>query len=62
MNRNFNPTTRVLASILLYEFSATTYDAILITIGDTYSGLWADKGMYCIAKAVHETRVKQCIP
>ena len=32
MNRNFNPTTTVLASILLCEYSATTYDAILITI------------------------------
>ena len=65
MNRNFNPTTTILASILLYEYPATTYDAILITIeGDTYSGLWADKRhvLYCQGNPVHETRVKQCIP
>ena len=60
MNSNFNPTTMVLSPILPYP--ATTYDAILTTIinfqdalkqkGDNYGGLWADEGVYCIAKEI----------
>ena len=50
----------VLSPILPYP--ATTYDAILTTIinfqdalkqkGDNYGGLWADEGVYCIAKEI----------
>ena len=60
VNRKFNPTTTVLTPILPYP--ATTYDAILTTMinfqdalkqkGDTYGGLWADEGVYCIAKEI----------
>ena len=60
VNCKFNPTTTVLTPILPYP--ATTYDAILTTMinfqdalkqkGDTYGGLWADEGVYCIAKEI----------
>ena len=57
---NFHSTTTILTPILLY--TATTYDAILTTMinfqdalkqkGDAYGGLWADEGVYCIAKEI----------
>ena len=57
---NFHPTTTVLTPILPYP--ATTYDAVLTTMinfqdalkqkGDAYGGLWADEGVYCIAKEI----------
>lgn len=60
VNCNFHSTTTVLTPILPYP--ATTYDAILTTMinfqdalkqkGDTYGGLWADEGVYCIAKEI----------
>ena len=60
VNCNFNPTTIVLTPILPYP--ATTYDAILTTMinfqdalkqkGDKYGGLWADEGVYRIAKEI----------
>ena len=60
VNRNFHPTTTILAPILPYP--ATTYDTVLTTIinfqdalkqkGDTYGALWADEGVYRIAKEI----------
>ena len=60
VNCNFHPTTTVLTPILPYP--ATTYDAVLTTMinfqdalkkeGDTYGALWADEGMYRIAKEI----------
>jgi hypothetical protein len=57
---NFHPTTTVLTPILPYP--ATTYDAVLTTMinfqdalnqkNDAYGGLWADEGVYCIAKEI----------
>ena len=57
---NFHPTTTVLTPILPYP--ATTYDAVLTTMinfqdaltqkGDTYGALWADEGVYRIAKEI----------
>lgn len=58
VNYNFHPTTTVLTPILPYP--ATTYDAVLTMMinfqdvlkqkGDTYGALWADEGVYRIAK------------
>ena len=60
VNINFSPTTKILTPILPYP--ATTYDAIFTTItnfqdalkqkGDNYGGLWADEGVYHIAKEI----------
>lgn len=60
VNCNFHSTTTILTPILPYP--ATTYDAILTTMinfqdalkqkGDAYGGLWADEGVYCIAKEI----------
>ena len=60
VNCNFHPTTTILTPILPYP--ATTYDAILTTMinfqdalkqkGDAYGGLWADEGVYRIAKEI----------
>ena len=60
VNCNFHPTTTVLTPILPYP--ATTYDAVLTTMinfqdalkqkGDTYGALWADEGVYRIAKEI----------
>ena len=46
----------------ILPYPATTYDAILTTMinfqdalkqkGDAYGGLWADEGVYCIAKEI----------
>ena len=59
-NLNFHETTKILTPILPYP--ATTYDAIFTTMinfqdalkmkGDTYGGLWADEGVYRIAKEI----------
>lgn len=59
-NVNFHATTKLLTPILPYP--ATTYDAILTTMinfqdalkqkGDSYGGLWADEGVYRIAKEI----------
>ncbi|CAB4014015.1 Hypothetical predicted protein, partial [Paramuricea clavata] len=59
-NLNFHDTTKILTPILPYP--ATTYDAIFTTMinfqdalkqkGDTYGGLWADEGVYRIAKEI----------
>ena len=60
INLNFHETTKILTPILPYP--ATTYDAIFTTMinfqdalkqkGDTYGGLWADEGVYRIAKEI----------
>ena len=60
VNCNFHPTTTVLTLILPYP--ATTYDAVLTTMinfqdapkqeGDIYGVLWADEGVYRIAKKI----------
>ena len=57
---NFHATTKILTPILPYP--ATTYDAILTSMinfqdalkqkGDDYGGLWADEGVYRIAKEI----------
>ncbi len=57
---NFHATTKLLTPILPYP--ATTYDAILTSMinfqdalkqkGDSYGGLWADEGVYRIAKEI----------
>ena len=57
---NFHETTKILTPILPYP--ATTYDAIFTTMinfqdavkqkGDKYGGLWADEGVYRIAKEI----------
>ena len=57
---NFQATTKILTPILPYP--ATTYDAKLTSMinfqdapkqkGDDYCGLWADEGVYCIAKEI----------
>ena len=59
-NLNFHETTKILTPILPYP--ATTYDAIFTTMinfqdalkqkGDVYGGLWADEGVYRIAKEI----------
>ena len=60
LSSNFYPTTKIFTPILPYP--ATTYDAILTTMvnfqdalkqkGDAYGGLWADEGVYSIAKEI----------
>ena len=60
MNANFHPTTKILTPILPYP--ATTFDAIFTTMinfqdvpkqkGDACGGLWADEGVYRIAKEI----------
>ena len=60
VNLNFHATTKILTPILPYP--ATTYDAILTTMinfqdalkqkDDSYGGLWADEGVYRIAKEI----------
>lgn len=60
LNCNFHPTTTILTPILPYP--ATTYDAVLTIMinfqdvlkqkGDTDGGLWANKGVYHIAKEI----------
>ena len=60
VNCNFQPTTTFLTPILPYP--ATTYDAVLTMMinfrdalkqkGDTYGALWADEGVYHIAKEI----------
>ena len=57
---NFHATTKLLTPILPYP--ATTYDAIPTSMinfqdalkqnGDSYGGLWADEGVYRIAKEI----------
>ena len=64
VNCNFHPTTTVLTPILPYP--ATTYDAVLTTMinfqdalkqkGDSYGALWADEGVYRIAKEIQLVR------
>ena len=60
VNANFHPTTKILTPILPYP--ATTFDAIFTTMinfqdvpkqkGDACGGLWADEGVYRIAKEI----------
>ena len=67
VNCNFHPTTKVVTPILPYP--ATTYDAILTTMinfqdalkqkGDSYGGLWADEGVYHIAKEIQLLKPEQ---
>ena len=67
VNCKFHPTTTVLTPILPYP--ATTYDAILTTMinfqdalkqkGDAYGALWADEGVYRIAKEIQLLRPEQ---
>ncbi|CAB4011741.1 Hypothetical predicted protein [Paramuricea clavata] len=64
---NFHATTKILTPILPYP--ATTYDAILTTMinfqdalkqkGDSYGGLWADEGVYRIAKEIQLLKPEQ---
>jgi len=64
---NFHPTTTVLTPILPYP--ATSYDAILTTMinfqdslkqkGDTYGALWADEGVYRMAKEIQLVKPDQ---
>ncbi len=59
-NCKFHPTTTILTPILPYP--ATTYDAVFTTMvnfqdalkqkGDAYGALWADEGVYRIAKEI----------
>ena len=66
-NLNFHATTKILTPILPYP--AATYDAILTTIinfqdalkqkGDSYRGLWADEGVYGIAKEIQLLKPEQ---
>ena len=67
VNCNFKPTTVVHTPILPYP--ATMYDAILTTMinfqdalkqkGDNYGGLWADEGVYHIAKEIQLLKPEQ---
>ena len=67
VNLNFHATTKILTPILPYP--ATTYDAILTTMinfqdalkqkGDSYGGLWADEGVYRIAKEIQLLKPEQ---
>ncbi len=60
MSNAFHPTTTILTPILPYP--ATSYDAVFTTMvnfqdalkqkGDAYGALWADEGVYHIAKEI----------
>ena len=60
VNNAFHPTTTILTPILPYP--ATSYDAVFTTMvnfqdalkqkGDAYGALWADEGVYHIAKEI----------
>ena len=67
LDLNFHATTKILTPILPYP--ATTYDAILTSMinfqdalkqkGDDYGGLWADEGVYRIAKEIQLLKPKE---
>ena len=67
LDLNFHATTKILTPILPYP--ASTYDAILTTMinfqdalkqkGDSYGGLWADKGVHRIAKEIQLLKPEQ---